>query len=105
MSARIRNGEDCWLATSNDEVVALMLLEPGWLDQLYVHPAHTNQGIGADLVAIAKREQPLGLQLWTFQSNTRAHAFYERHGFVAVEQTDGSHNEEQMPDVRYAWAP
>jgi hypothetical protein len=48
---------------------------------------------------------PEGLQLWTFQSNVRAHKFYERHGFIAVETTDGSGNEEQAPDVRYVWTP
>ncbi|WP_298279395.1 hypothetical protein [uncultured Bradyrhizobium sp.] len=42
-------------------------------------------------------------QLWTFQRNARARRFYEARGFVAVEQTDGSRNEEQEPDVRYLW--
>ena len=42
--------------------------------------------------------------LWVFESNRRAQAFYERHGFVAVERTDGTGNEEQEPDIRYAWA-
>jgi hypothetical protein len=43
--------------------------------------------------------------LWTFQTNTGARRFYERHGFVAVDETDGSANEERAPDVRYAWRP
>jgi hypothetical protein len=46
-----------------------------------------------------------GLQLWTFQRNTAARRFYGRLGFVAVEQTDGSRNEEDEPDVRYRWQP
>ncbi|MDP9464580.1 MAG: GNAT family N-acetyltransferase, partial [Actinomycetota bacterium] len=45
---------------------------------------------------------PEGLQLWTFESNDRARRFYERHGFTAVEFTDGAGNEERWPDVRYA---
>lgn len=62
----------------------------------------TGAGIGEVLLAQAKRLRPRGLQLWTFQSNTGARRFYERHGFVAVEQTDGD-NEEGAPDVRYEW--
>ena len=47
--------------------------------------------------------QPDGFSLWTFQQNLRARRFYERHGFVAVEETDGLGNEERAPDVRYLW--
>ncbi|CAA9412428.1 MAG: hypothetical protein AVDCRST_MAG35-1509, partial [uncultured Quadrisphaera sp.] len=46
-----------------------------------------------------------GLALWTFASNVAAQRFYERHGFVAGDRTDGSGNEERAPDVRYAWRP
>jgi membrane-anchored protein YejM (alkaline phosphatase superfamily) len=56
-------------------------------------------------VELAKRRQPSGLQLWTFQVNGTARRFYERHGFLAVESTDGSGNEEGDPDVRYVWRP
>jgi len=44
------------------------------------------------------------LELWVFQRNERARAFYRRHGFVLVEETDGAGNEERTPDARYAWA-
>ena len=43
------------------------------------------------------------LQLWTFQGNVKARAFYERRGFTAAEFTDGEGNEERLPDVRYEW--
>jgi ribosomal protein S18 acetylase RimI-like enzyme len=52
-------------------------------------------------MALARQRQPEGLQLWAFQSNARARRFYERHGFEAVEFTDGNGNEERWPDVRY----
>ena len=48
---------------------------------------------------------PDGFSLWTFQKNEGARRFYERHGFDAVELTDGSGNMEREPDVRYAWRP
>jgi hypothetical protein len=41
--------------------------------------------------------------LWTFQKNVAARRFYEDRGFQAVEETDGSRNEEREPDVHYVW--
>lgn len=93
---------DVWVAEDDGSVVALLVVEDDWLDQLYVDPDHLGAGIGGALVVHAKRLRPLGLQLWTFQANVGARRFYERHGFVAVEQTEGD-NEEGAPDVRYQW--
>ena len=94
---------ETWVAVLERTVVAFCSLQDGWLDQLYVAPGHTGRGIGSRLVDLAKARQPAGLQLWTFQVNDGARRFYERHGFRAVEQTDGAGNEERQPDVRYAW--
>jgi len=94
---------EVWVATDEGRVVALLALAPGWIEQLYVAPDRLGQGIGGRLVALAKARQPDALQLWTFQVNGRARRFYEHHGFVPVEQTDGSGNEERQPDVRYEW--
>jgi GNAT superfamily N-acetyltransferase len=94
---------DTWVAVVDDQVVGFVALAPGWIDHLYVEPILTGQGIGSDLLQHAKLEQPGGLDLWAFQSNTGARRFYERHGFVAVAFTDGD-NEEGAPDVRYHWS-
>ena len=102
----VRQGREVWLAEAETgAAVGFMLLEGDWIEQLYVDPAWTGRGIGTELVEVAKRRRPGGLQLWTFQSNRRAHRFYERHGFVAEERTDGSNNQERSPDVRYVWRP
>jgi GNAT superfamily N-acetyltransferase len=93
-----------WVAADGDVVVAVMVLDGAWLDQLYVEPEWCGRGIGSDLVALAKILCPDGLDLWAFESNEGARRFYERHGFVAVDRTDGD-NEEGAPDVRYAWRP
>jgi GNAT superfamily N-acetyltransferase len=73
------------------------------LEELYVLPAWAGRGIRSRLIALAKHRRPAGLELWTFQANAGARRFYERHGFRAVEFTDGSGNEEGQPDVRYMW--
>ncbi|MDQ4070189.1 MAG: GNAT family N-acetyltransferase [Actinomycetota bacterium] len=102
----VRRGDEVWLAESGTgEVVAVMVLGDEWIEQLYVGPAWTGRGIGTRLVEMAKELRPDGLQLWTFQSNVGARRFYERHGFVAEEWTDGRGNQERAPDVRYVWRP
>lgn len=43
------------------------------------------------------------MSLHVFAKNEGARHFYERLGFTAVEESDGSRNEEREPDVRYEW--
>ena len=94
---------ETWVADDGGRVVGMMVIAPGWLEQLYVAPDRLGAGIGGRLVDLAKARSPDGLTLWTFQVNERARGFYEGHGFVAVETTDGRANEERQPDVRYEW--
>jgi GNAT superfamily N-acetyltransferase len=96
--------KEVWVADKGGAVVALLVLDEEWIDQLYVHPGHTGRGIGAQLVAVAKQQRPTGLKLWTFEANAGARRFYECHEFVATGATAGD-NEEGTPDVRYEWRP
>ena len=89
-----------WGVFQDDAFRGHVALLPGWIDHLYVDPDHHRQGVGSTLVRLAQAEQA-ELRLHTFQSNTAARAFYERHGFIAEEFTDGSRNEEKMPDMTY----
>ncbi len=98
-------GGDTWLAILNGQIAGLACLEGKWLSHLYVHPAAQNRGVGTALLARVKTQRPDGFQLWAFQANTGARRFYERHGCVVAELTDGSRNEEKRPDVRYVWLP
>ena len=100
---QLESDTQCWVTEDAFGLSGLCFLDDGWVDQLYVRPDSLGQGIGSALVRHAKQVMPSGLQLWTFQSNARAHRFYERHGFEAVEYTDGHLNEEKSPDVRYCW--
>ena len=103
IESRLSSNNQCWITEDENTISAMMFLEPGWIDQLYVRPDLIGCGLGSLLVEKAKELMPDGIQLWTFQSNLRAQKFYERHGFVAVEWTDGANNEERSPDVRYVW--
>ena len=95
---------EVWVAEECEEIVALLVLEADWIDQLYIEPDHTARGFGARPLEVAKQRRPAGLNLWTFEANVGARRFYEGHGFVATEATDGD-NEEGAPDIRYEWWP
>jgi len=73
------------------------------LEAIAQDPAFVGQGIGSLLLTHAMRCLAPPIRLYTFQANVGARRFYERHGFVAVEMTDGD-NEEHEPDVRYGWS-
>lgn len=83
-------------------ITGFMAVTSGWIEQFYVDPAWQGRGIGPALLTYAFASQT-DLQLWTFQQNMRAQRFYECHGFVEVERTDGAGNEEHAPDIRYRW--
>lgn len=99
---RLLPNDEVWVAVDDARIVGMLALAPGWVEQLYVAPDRLGSGIGGSLIELAQARQPGGLQLWTFQVNERARQFYEGHGFVPVEMTDGS-NQEGQPDVRYEW--
>ena len=93
---------DAWGAFASGRLLGFIALLPGWIDHLYIQPDLHRRGIGSALVRFAQGRQS-ELRLYTFQSNVNARAFYERHGFVIEELTDGTRNEEQMPDITYLW--
>jgi GNAT superfamily N-acetyltransferase len=95
---------ETWVVEADGAVVAFMSLRGEGVEQLYVRQPWTGRGIGSRLLARAKERRSEGLELWTFQVNAGARRFYERHGFVVAEMTDGAANEERQPDVRYVWA-
>jgi GNAT superfamily N-acetyltransferase len=86
-------------------VEAFAITDAGWLRQLFVAPDRHGLGLGTCLVHEAQRQYPDGLQLWAFEHNIAARAFYAARGFVEVEATDGAGNEERLPDVRMEWRP
>jgi len=95
--------DELWGAFEGDVLRGFIALLPGWIDHLYVAPASHRRGIGTSLLQSAQAIQS-ELRLYTFQSNKNARAFYERHGFLIEEMTNGERNEEKMPDITYRWS-
>jgi GNAT superfamily N-acetyltransferase len=94
---------ETWIALNEGRVIGLACLEGDWLSHLYVDPFWHDRGVGTALLERVKTQRPNGFQLWAFQANYGARRLYERHGCVAAEFTDGSRNDEKLPDVRYVW--
>jgi GNAT superfamily N-acetyltransferase len=94
---------ETWIALNDGRVIGLACLEDDWLSHLYVDPFWHDCGVGTALLQRVKTQRPNGFQFWAFQANSGARRFYERHGCTAAEFTDGSRNEEKLPDVRYVW--
>ena len=92
---------EVWAAYSPD-MAGIIAFKQGWIEQLYILPELQGQGIGSTLLRQAQQTFP-HLQLWTFQRNMQAQKFYEKHGFIAIDKTDGSGNEEKEPDMLFEW--
>ena len=93
-----------FLVEEGGRAVAMCALKEGFVEQLYVLPESQGKGIGRLLINRCKEQSPTGLQLWCFQQNDRALAFYAAMGFEVVRLTDGD-NEEGLPDALLAWPP
>jgi GNAT superfamily N-acetyltransferase len=96
---------EVWVIEEAGVVVAFASFSHDVLAHIYVAPGAQGRGIGRVLLDKVKERSPNGFTLWTHQPNVVARAFYEREGLDAVEFTDGSANEERVPDVRYEWRP
>ena len=86
---------------SGEEVLGFMATDGIFLNQLYIHVDFQYIGIGSRLLQLAKELSPGALKLYTFEINTGARAFYEKHGFKILAR--GCDNEEQLQDILYEW--
>ena len=90
------------VAEAAEGVVGFAARDGAELNALYVAQAARGQGVGSDLLAQAKRDTG-SLALWTFEANAPARRFYLAHGFAETDRTDGSRNDEGLPDIRFEW--
>ena len=91
------------VAVLDGRVVGYTRATRTWLDDLYVLPDAQGRGVGTALLDRVLAGHPDGIGLWVFESNRPARDFYARHGFVSLERTDGSANEERAPDIKLVW--
>lgn len=72
-----------FVAEQPEGAAGFLLLDAatGEIDQIAVAPAHWGDGSADALIAAAKAAARVPLWLWVNTDNTRALAFYARHGF------------------------
>jgi GNAT superfamily N-acetyltransferase len=100
--AKVVEHETVMVSLHQGAIVGFIARSGEEVDHLYVHPNHHGRGHGTALLITAQTACDR-LQLWVFQRNARAIAFYEARGFAIAESTDGADNEEREPDHRMVW--
>nr|WP_254435899.1 GNAT family N-acetyltransferase [Ruegeria arenilitoris] len=90
------------VAETDAGVVGFLALNGTEIHSLYLTPAVCGRGIGQRLLEQAKSDRA-ELSLFAFQANRGACRFYERNGFAEVARSDGSGNDENLPDIKYVW--
>ncbi|MGE0282267.1 MAG: N-acetyltransferase family protein [Rhizobiaceae bacterium] len=92
--------EQVLVAEADGKVIGFIAVRDEWVNQLYLQPDATGQGVGQRLLDEATFGMDV-VKLHCFQANAGARRFYERHGFVAESFGDGRNNEESLPDILY----
>lgn len=93
------------IAETDGELIGFVTVDPRtlYLDQLVVAPQRWGSGVGAALIAEAKRLSPTGLDLDVNTDNARAIRFYDREGFVV--SGAGVNTISGKPVHRMSWRP
>jgi GNAT superfamily N-acetyltransferase len=103
---RVQLAEPDVVAIVDDEGRGYVLVRPGWLERLYVHPDAWGSGVGGRLhdegLAALRKMGSTVASLWVLTENVRARAFYERRGW----RLNGEEREVPFPpypiDVSYS---
>ena len=93
------------IAEADRDMVGFVTVDPRtlYLDQIVVAPEHWRSGVGATLIAEAKRLSPTGLDLDVNIDNARAIAFYRKLGFAIA--GPGKNPISGKPVHRMSWRP
>lgn len=93
-----------WVTIAEEEgqVLGFMSRDAADIHALYVNAAARRKGVGTALLSDAQKRHDR-LELWTFQANLPAQAFYLAHGFTETRRTDGATTDEGLPDIHFHW--
>lgn len=103
-------GGALWIAGAGEGMIATAPADAGvWeICRVYVHPAAHGTGLGARLLLTAEARATAagatGFMLWTDTRFTRAHRFYEKHGYTRDGPSRELHDLARSIEYRYAKA-
>ncbi len=80
-----RHMDQLWVCDDNGIIKGFMWVDDQQIKKLFVEPVLQSQGIGAKLLEYAITELS-ATYLWALEKNTRAIAFYKRHGFQVTDE-------------------
>ena len=89
------------VAKDHTIIVGFMASRSDSLSHLYVRVQNVGQGIGTQLLNLAKKESSGSLWLYTFAQNQNARRFYQKHGFREVERE--SENMWKREAIKHVW--
>ncbi len=90
------------VADESGQVVGFLARDGEEICGLYTLRGAGRKGVGKLLLDHAKSQSPR-LTLRVFQVNKGAVRFYRREGFVVTGKSDGSANDEGLPDLALTW--
>ncbi|MDV0437327.1 acetyltransferase [Xanthomonas sacchari] len=94
-----------WFAVdAHDRPLALMLIEDGHMQALFVDPAYRGTGVGAALVRQGLALHPR-MTTDVNEQNHQAVGFYERMGFRRTGQSPRDHQGKPYPLIHLEYAP
>ncbi|MFC6153271.1 GNAT family N-acetyltransferase [Nocardioides yefusunii] len=112
LAADLRAGlgdDEFWIAERDGEAVGYVrFVRPdatrvGWLDDLYVDPNASGQGVGTLLLEFVQASLPGGFGLWAFAENAPARAFYRASGLREREFVPAADSPTGEDEVRMTW--
>lgn len=90
---------ETWVFEKQGKVVGFIALIGNEVGAIFVHPHHQKSGIGRSLMDHAVERQGT-LEVEVFQANLIGRAFYERYGFVMLEQKHHEPTQQQVLRLR-----
>lgn len=98
------SGAQAHVAIEERRIVGLVTIDPvsGYLDQLVVANTHRRRGVAGLLLGEAQRLSPRRIELHVNQDNTRAIAFYRKHGFIV--SAEDANPLSGAPTYRMSWS-
>ena len=80
-----RHLDQLWVYDDEGIIKGFMWVDSQQIKKLFVEPVLQSKGIGSVLLIYATTELE-ATYLWALEKNTRAIAFYEKHGFQTTEE-------------------
>jgi putative acetyltransferase len=91
---------DTWVYTDQGRVVGFISVFDNEVGGIFIHPDWQKKGIGRSLMDTVSQDHDV-LELEVFASNSNARAFYERYGFVAIQEFDDEQTGFPVVRMRY----